>query len=692
MNCPRVRAVILAAATLSLVIGPPRLLAREGGPKYGSFGYDAAGGDRAVRPGNDFYRYANGTWVRSTVIPADKAAYSLRAAMSDLTEQRLHDLMEQAPSEHTPQTLEGRVGAFYRSFLNEDQVEQRGAAAIQPELDAIRAATTRDRIAALMGLHNSDFEGTLFGLGIDVDIKDPNHYALYTGQAGLGLPDRDYYLQESFAEKKQKYQQYAGKLLAAAGWPEPGPRAAEIVALETRVAEASWTRTQQRDPVATYNPMTVAELQRLTPGFAWAPFLASAGFAKPARIVVGEKSAFPKLAAIFAQTPVPTLQAWLAFMVADNSAPYLSHAFVDAAFEMRNQTLSGQKVLAVRWKRAVHAVSGGDFGAGDRFDRFGNLGWGVGQLYTARWFPPESKAQIESLVVNLKAAYRARIQRLDWMSPATRAMALRKLDTYQIKVGYPDHPRDYSAVEIRDDDLIGNVRRAAAADWKYNRDRFAGPVDRGEWGMTPQTNDAYNGSLRDIVFPAGILQPPIFDAAADPAINYGAAGGVIGHELTHGFDDQGRKFDDLGRLRDWWAPSDAKTFDVRAAKLAAQYSTYEPLPGAKVNGRLTLGENIADLGGVTLALEAYRASLHGRPAPVIDGFTGDQRVFLGWAQAWRGLTRDDAVRRQVVSDPHSPRMYRVNGAVRNVDEWYAAFGVEKSDSLYLAPADRVHIW
>ena len=409
-------------------------------------------------------------------------------------------------------------------------------------------------------------------------------------------------------------------------------------------------------------------------------------------MVVAEKSAFPKIADIFDKTSLETLQAWQAFNIADHAAPYLSKPFVDALFEMRNKTLSGQAEQKVRWKRGVQAVSGGDYGAGDRYDRFGNLGWAVGQLYSAKYFPPAAKAKIEELVANLKIAMHERIKGLDWMGEATKTQALKKLDTYNIKVGYPDKPRDYSSVEIRDDDLIGNVRRAAVADWAFYVQRLPGPVDMSDWGMTPQTNDAYNGSLRDIVFPAGILQPPMFDANADPAVNYGAIGGVIGHELSHGFDDQGRKFDAEGKLNDWWTAEDAKTFEARAKILGEQYSKFEPLPGAKVNGELTMGENIADLGGVVIALDAYRASLKGKPAPVIDGLTGEQRVFLGWAQAWRGKLRDDAVRRQVVSDPHSPRQYRVNGVMRNIDAWYEAFKVKPEEKLFIDPKDRVRIW
>jgi putative endopeptidase len=337
-------------------------------------------------------------------------------------------------------------------------------------------------------------------------------------------------------------------------------------------------------------------------------------------------------------------------------------------------------------------VAGGDYLAGDRWDRFGNLGWAVGQLYAAKYFPPSAKAKVQALVADLKTAFAARIANVDWMSPATKAEALKKLAAYNVKVGYPDKPRDHSKVTIRDDDLVGDVLSAAAADWAYSVERRNGPVDRGGWGMTPQTNDAYSGALIDIVFPAGILQPPIFDETADPAINYGAVGGVIGHELTHGFDDKGRKYDSKGTLRDWWQPSDAKVFEARAKVFGAQYSAYEPVPGSHINGDLTMGENLADLGGLTLALDAYHASLKGRPAPVIDGLTGDQRVFLGWAQAWRGKFRDDYVRRQVVSDPHSPREFRVNGPARNIDAWYAAFGVKPGDKLYVEPDKRVRIW
>ena len=663
-------------------------------PQYGSWGYDAAGADPKTRPGDDFFRYANGGWIDRTRIPADKPSYSLRWAMSDRTEGRLHDMMETtaARAPHQPADIEGKVGAFYKAFMDEQRIEALGTKPIAPELDEVRAAKTRDALARLMARTNSDFEGTLFNVGIDVDLKDPKHYAVYLGQSGLGLPDRDYYLKPAFSAQKVKYQAYVRTLLEQLGWPEAGVRARQVVAFETRVAAASWAKQQQRDPVATYNPMTPAELQRLAPGFAWSTFLAGAGLAKVPRVIVAEKTAFPRLASIYAGTPTETLRAWQAFHIADNAAPYLSKPMTTAYFELHDKTLSGQLEQRVRWKRAVLAVGGGDFAVGARLGTFGTLGWATGQLYAAKYFPPEAKAQIEALVANLKAAYHARLEQLDWLGPATKAEALKKLDTYNIKVGYPEHPRDYSTVVITDDDLVGDVRRAAAGDWAFYSGRLFGPVDRSDWIMTPQTNDAYNGTLRDIVFPAGILQAPIFDPDADPAVNYGAIGGVIGHELTHGFDDQGRKIDADGALRDWWTKEDAVRFEARAKALGEQYSTFEPIPGARVNGALTMGENIADLGGVTLALDAYHASLQGKPSPVIDGQTGDQRVLLGWAQAWRGKTTDDFVRQQVVSDPHSPRQFRVNGVVRNLDAWYAAFGVKPGEKLYVAPEARVRIW
>jgi putative endopeptidase len=467
--------------------------------------------------------------------------------------------------------------------------------------------------------------------------------------------------------------------------------AQRIMAFESALAEASWTKVQLRDPDTQYNPVTRAQLQALAPQFPWLAYLQGTGIADRDRFIVTTNTAFPKLAAVVAAAPLDTVKAWLAFRVADGAAGYMSRPFDQAHFAFRDQTLLGQKEEAPRWRRAKVAVGGDDCGANPG-SCFGTLNWGVGRLYAERYFPASTKAAITSLVGDIKAAFRRRLATLDWMSPATRQEALRKLDTYTIKVGYPDKWRDYSNVTIRRDDLLGNVRRAATADWAFYLDRSRGPVDKGDWGMTPQTNDAYNGSLRDIVFPAGILQAPVFDPNADQAFNYGAVGAVIGHELTHGFDDQGRKIDASGALRDWWTATDAAEFKRRAKMLGDQYAQFEPVSGAHINPDLTMGENIADLGGLTMALDAYHASLKGRPAPVLGGLTGDQRVFMGWAQAWAGKATDDFIRQQTVGDPHSWRKYRVNGVVRNIDGWYRAFSVQPGDKLYVAPAGRVRIW
>ncbi|HME40699.1 MAG TPA: M13 family metallopeptidase [Steroidobacteraceae bacterium] len=683
------RLLLSAAAVLCLLAA---VINADAAPQYSPWGLDLTAMDVKAKPGDDFDRYASGAWLARTEIPADKPRFTLRAMMDDTIEARLRELMETAAADSRPASLESKVGAFYTAFMDQSRLQKLGKAAIGGQMAAIRAARDHATLTKLMGQSTTDFYGSIYGFYRDVDLKDVSRYAIYVKQTGLGLPDRDYYLESSYAPQKSAYQAYVAKLLSLLGWKNTQGMAAQVVNFETRIAEASWTKVEQRDLDKTYNPASRAELKALAPAFAWDLFLNAADLSTADRVIVQEKSAFPKIAAVYQSTPLPVLQAWQAFTVADNAAFYMSEAFSAARFQFRDHTLLGQPQEAPRWRRALRAVGGGDCAGDDRLDCFGNLGFAVGEIYTARYFPPESKAKMEALVQNVKAAMRARLERLDWMTPATKQQALAKLDTYQIKVGYPDHPRDFAGLKISANDLIGNVRRAAEWEWRFQISRLKGPVDRSEWIMTPQTDDAYNGSLRDIVFPAGILQPPMFDPEADPAINYGAIGSVIGHELTHGFDDQGRKLDAKGELRDWWTEQDAAEFNARAKKLAAQFSAYEPIPGVHINGDLTLGENIADLGGINIALEAYHRSLHGQPAPVIDGFTGDQRVFLGYAQAWRGKARADFVRRQVVSDEHSPRPYRVLGPIRNVDEWYLAFGIQPKDHYYLDPNQRVRIW
>jgi putative endopeptidase len=649
--------------------------------------------DSSINPGDDFFAHCNGAWIARATIPPDRPYMTESQLMRERTEGQLRAIIDEAAARagHEPTSVDGKVGAFYNAFMDEKRLEALGIRPIAGELGVIRAARSREQLATLMGYSGSGFEGSFFRVSIDVDLKDPTRYAIYLQQSGLTLPDRNYYLKAELADKKRQFGDYVERLLTLSGWPAAHQRAAAIVALETRVAQASWSKSEQRDLPKLYNPYTPVELQAFAPGFSWAAFLKGAGLAATTRVVVGEKTAFPKISRIFAEAPLDTLKAWLAFSVADTASPYLTRAFGDARFEFRNHVLLGVSERQARWKEGINAVSGGDCAA-DSGSCFGTLDWAVGQLYTARYFPIETKAAIEALVTEVMRAFRGRIERLDWMGEATRAEALRKLDTYVVKVGYPDTPRDYSGVVVRDDDLVGNVRRAAAAEYVFLLDRSHGPVDKSSWDMTPQTVDAYNGSLRDIVFPAAILQAPDFDPNADAAVNFGAIGAIIGHELTHGFDDEGRTLDASGALRDWWTEADASAFKDRAAILATQYAAFEPVPGMHINPDLTMGENIADFGGVTIALDAYHASLNNGTAPDIDGLTGDQRFFLSFAQMWRGTSREDYIRRLTVSDPHSYRSFRVNGVVRNIDAWYQAFGVQPNDKLYLESTRRARIW
>jgi putative endopeptidase len=648
--------------------------------RMGPWGFDLSGRDLTVKPGQDFFDYANGTYVAHMAIPADRSRYGVFDALNELSVNRMRAVAEAAAADKAATGERAKIGAYYRSFMDEAAVNAAGAKPLAKDLAAIRAAKTRDDVARLMGASVKGFGGSVFSAVIYDDAKAPERYAVYLGQAGLGLPDRDYYLEERFAPQKAAYEVYVAKMLGLAGWADPAAAAKAIVAMETEIAKVSWTRAERRDDDKTYNPFEVDKLGGYAPGFSWAAFMEGADLKGVNRVVVQENTAFPKIAAIYAAAPVETLKAWTAFSLVDNAAPYLSTDFDRAHYEFRDKTLSGTPEQRPRWKRGVALVDQ-------------QIGEALGKIYVAEYFPPESKAKMEALVGDLKTAMKGRIETLTWMGPETKAKALEKLAKFRVKIGYPDKWRDYSALEIRDGDLYGNVERSVAFDWAFRAGRLNGPVDDEEWGMTPPTINAYYSSTKnEIVFPAGILQPPFFDPEGDPAVNYGAIGGVIGHEITHGFDDQGRKSDGDGKLTDWWTAEDAAKFQAQAAKLGAQYSAVEVLPGAKINGDLTMGENIADLGGILLGLDAYRISLKGKPAPVIDGLTGDQRVFLGWAQVWRGKYREDRLKQQLVSDPHSPPKARVNEPMRNVDAWYDAFGVKPGEAMYKKPEDRVRIW
>ena len=665
--------MLSAVASAQPAAQPPEL-------RTGTWGFDVRGQDPSVRPGDDFFEFANGGFLNSLDIPADRSTYGLDPILAERAQLQLRDLLsasDRPAGAGASDTIKAR--ALYAAFMDQGRIDQLGAKPLAGDLQMIRSAKSRAALAVI-GARPESMETELFRAGITQDAKNPDRYAVLIGQEGLGLPDRDFYLKPAFAAKKAKYQNYVARMLELAGWPDPVGAAREVVAFETRVAEASWARVERRDPNKTYNPMSVGELEAFAPGYPWRGVLDAAELKGVRRVIVAERSAFPKLATIWTETPLVVLKAWSAFHLTDNAAPYLSDTFEAARFAFRGTVLGGQPQDKPRWKRAVALTDDA-------------MGEAAGRLYVGRYFPPEAKARIGALVDNLKVAMRGRIERLDWMSAQTKARAVKKLDTMVVKLGYPDRWRSYAGLRVSRTDLYGDVVRAKAFDWRREVRRLNKPVDRTEWGMTPQTVNAYyNSTSNEIVFPAAQMQSPYFGVSFDPAANYGGIGGVIGHEMTHAFDDRGRKFDASGKLEDWWTAEDAKRFEARADALGKQYDAYEPFPGAHVNGKLTMGENIADLGGLLVALDAYHTALKGKPAPVIDGLTGDQRSFLAYGQSWRAKVREDEARQRVVTDPHSPARYRVDGVVRNIDAWYDAWGVKPSDKLYLAPEARARIW
>ncbi|MRL69191.1 M13 family metallopeptidase [Brevundimonas sp. SPF441] len=646
---------------------------------FGAWGFDLAGRDTSVKPGDDFNEYANGTYLRTTEIPADKSRFGPFDVLYENAQSQLKSIIETSAANPANENAR-KVGALYASFMDEAKIEQLGATPLAADLAAVKAVTDHAGMARLMGESHSGFGGSLFGIDVFEDLKNPNLNSAYLGQGSLGLPDRDYYLKADFAAQREAYLAYLTTTLTAIGWADPAKTAADILAFETKVADKQWTTVERRQIDKLYNPAKASDLATLAPGFDWAGFLAGAQVSDVDTLVLMENTAIPAIAQVFADTPIETLKAWQAFNVVDQASPYLSKAFVDARFDFRGKTLRGQPENRPRWNRGVALVDG-------------QLGEVLAQEYVRLHFPASSKAQMEALVGNIRDAMTERLKTLDWMSEPTREQALYKMSKFGVKIGYPDKWRSYDGLELKADDLYGNVERSSAFEWAYKRGKIGKPVDPLEWGMTPQTVNAYyNPPRNEIVFPAAILQAPFFDPNADPAVNYGGIGAVIGHEITHGFDDQGRKSDGDGVLRDWWTPEDAARFEARAKVLGDIYDKLEPIPGVHVNGDLTMGENIADLGGLLLALDAYHKSLNGQPAPVIDGLTGDQRVFLGWAQVWREKSREAALKEQLTTDPHSPGPVRAATSPRNIDAWYAAFGVSPDQKEYIAPEARARIW
>ena len=646
----------------------------------GAFGLDLSAGNSAVKPGDDFFAYASGNWYDHFEIPPDRTSFGAFNQLDELSKQRVRELIEQAAASHPASgTAAQKIGDDYAAYMDQAAIETNGLAPAEGDLKRIAAAATKADVAKLFGLPGF---ASLFDLDLPPDLKNPDRYSVVISQSSLGLPDRDYYLKDDpkLQEIRTKYVAYVEQILSLGGIADAAARAKEIMAFETAAAKVQWPIEKRRDVDAAYNPRTKKQLLAFAPGFPWQAFLDASSVGARQDLVLSEITAIHDLSELFKSTPLPTLKAYLTFHYLSDHAPYLPKRFDDTRFAFYGQTLRGQPQQRERWKRAVDEVNGG-------------LGELVGQLYVARYFPPESKAKMQELVANLRAALSERIDSLEWMTPETKSRAHEKLATFTPKIGYPDQWKDYSALQIRRDDLIGNVRRAAEWRWQYQVARLDKPVDRQEWQMTPQTINAYYNPLNnEIVFPAAILQPPFFDPNADAAVNYGGIGAVIGHEIGHGFDDQGRKFGPDGGLKDWWTQQDADVFKGRVTRLVNQFSAFEALPGLHVNGANTIGENIGDLGGLNMAYHAYHLSLKGKPAPVIDGLSGDQRFFLSWAQVWRTKIRDGQLREFVMSDVHSPPYFRVNGPLPNINEWYDAFNVHPGDKLYIKPEDRVSIW
>jgi putative endopeptidase len=672
---------LLAAASLSIIaIAAPAMAEdkaaeKSDGPQLGNFGFDTSGMDKSVAPGDDIYRYANGKWAERTNIPDDKSNYGMFTALDDLSKQRVREVLDAEKDKKG-----SKVGDAYATYLDEAAVEKLGLKPVQPWLKQVRAVKDKAAFEKLLPTAARNGVGALFGGFVGQDDKNPDNYIFQVYQGGTGLPDRDMYLvdNEKFEAIRTAYKKYLADMLTHAGEKDATARADAIFAMEKKIAQVHWTREDSGDATKTYNKMTVAQLDAITPGIKMSPILKKMN-PKITEVVVGQPSAITGISKIYSETPVAVLKDQMIIGSLGNYSDVLPNAIADTAFAFYGTTLSGTPKRQERWKRGVDFTEGA-------------LGEDVGKIYAAKYFPAESKAAINVLVENVKAAMGRRIEGLGWMQPETKVKAKAKLANFTTKIGYPDRWKDYSKLTIVRGDLFGNQLRSNQWGFDDNINRLGTPIRRWEWGMLPQTVNAYaNFGMNEIVFPAAILQPPFFDPKADAAVNYGGIGAVIGHEISHHFDDQGAKYDEKGRLADWWTESDVKAFEAAGKSLIAQYDAYEIFPGANVKGEFTLGENIGDLAGLTIAYDAYKASLGGKEAPVIDGFTGDQRFFLGWAQVWRRNYREANLRNRLITDPHSPSIQRA-WVMRNLDKWYEAFQPKSGEKLYLKPEDRVRIW
>ncbi len=653
----------------------------KAGPQLGSFGIDTGGMDPSIKPGDNFYGHVNGAWDRNTPIPDDRASYGMFVTLTELSQARTRTILEEAAAKPDATGNSAKIGAYYASLVDEAAIEKAGFGPVQPMLDAIAGITDRQHLSKAIGRGNREGSPSPIRMSIWQDLKDPSKMTASLTQAGLGMPNRDYYLEARFAPQKAEYEAHIGRLLALSGVPaaDAKAQAARIVALETQIATVHWTNVESRQADKRYNPVAATELGAKYPGVDWAAFRTITGIEGEKSLNIAQPSAVAGIAKLVETAPLADWKAWIRYHMLRAYAPVLPKAARDETFAFYGKTLSGTPLQEERWKQAVSLTSGA-------------LGEAIGEEYVARHFPPEAKAQMDILVKNIIAAMDQRLGKLAWMDPKTRDAARAKLARFTPKIGYPDKWIDYSAMQVVRGDPFGNVRRAYAFDFERDLAKLGKPIDRSEWRMTPMTVNAYaNPTWNEIVFPAAIPQPPFFDPKADPAVNYGGIGAVIGHEILHHFDDQGRKYDADGKLSDWWTAEDVTRFTALTDRLVKQVETYEPLPGKRINGKVSLGENIADIAGLNVAHDAYLMSLNGKPAPIIDGKPGEQRFFLGFGQIWRSKYRDAAMERQLTVGPHSPGNYRPL-TTRNHDAWYAAFGVKPGDALYLPPEERVRIW
>ena len=637
-----------------------------------------------IRPQDDLFGHVNGTWLDTTEIPSDRSAWGSFTTLADAAEEHVRQIIEElAQTSHEPGSNAQKIGDLFASFMDEERVEALGAEPIRADLEKLGSLTDKRELAAFMGSLERQGGGGFFAAYVDTDDRDSDRYLVNILQGGLGLPDESYYREAKFADVRAAYLTHLERMFTLAGLSDPDQAAQRVMAVETRLAEGHWERAATRDVIKTYNLRSLDDLKQAAPSFDWDAWATALGATDTtlAEVIVRQPSYFEHLSATIDAVDLEDWKAWAAIRVIRAAAPYLSSAFVAESFDFYGKTLNGTPELRARWKRGVAFVEGA-------------IGEAVGEEYVARHFPPRAKEMMDELVANLLEAYRRNIAALDWMGEETKERAYRKLETFRPKIGYPEKFRDYSALEMKHDDLIGNARAAAAFETDRELRKIGSPVDRDEWFMLPQTVNAYyNPGTNEICFPAGILQPPFFDADAEPAENYGGIGAVIGHEIGHGFDDQGSQYDGEGNLNEWWTEADRAAFKERSDKLIAQYDEFEPrdLPGERVNGALTVGENIGDLGGITIALKAYEISLEGQPAPEVDGRTGAQRVFMNLAHVWRTKRRKEQLLQLITTDPHSPAEFRAN-IVRNLDEFHEAFGTQPGDGLWLDPEDRVRIW